>query len=75
MFEARAADWIRRLLPTIGRERFSVPLRMPEKRPAGKGGNRSGDGGRRRELWANRDLLGTESVAIRVGKREPNEIL
>ncbi len=38
VFEARAADWIRRLLPTIGRERFNAPLRAPDNRPAGKGG-------------------------------------
>lgn len=36
VFEARAADWIRRLLPTIGRERFSVPLITPSGR-SGKG--------------------------------------
>jgi DNA topoisomerase-3 len=37
VFEARAADWIRRLLPIIGRERFNVPLRAPENRPATEG--------------------------------------
>jgi DNA topoisomerase-3 len=37
VFEARAADWIRRLLPTIGRERFNAPLRAPGNRPPGRG--------------------------------------